>query len=162
MKDLEFRFQPLDGRPNRGVQQTAPEPAANIDIRLVKSTAKTRRPLVARGTTGRPPFDTVDAAPGPALTCVERSACKSFGYNTESQMADDLDAKARLEEAVGRLEGALGGIVERANASGGDIDKLSRRVGDLESELTSLRDERDRLAGELDASRAGQSSMQEA
>lgn len=77
-------------------------------------------------------------------------------------MADDLDAKARLEEAVGRLEGALGGIVERANASGGDIDKLSRRVGDLESELTSLRDERDRLAGELDASRAGQSSMQEA
>jgi chromosome segregation ATPase len=87
---------------------------------------------------------------------------KPFSYKTESKMADDAGAKARLEAAVQRLETALGRIAERGGGGDGDREGLRQELGSLESDLTALRAERDGLADELTRAKAEGAALQTA
>ncbi|MDP6690987.1 MAG: DUF4164 family protein [Alphaproteobacteria bacterium] len=79
-------------------------------------------------------------------------------------MADDAGAKVRLEAAVQRLESALSRVVERgaigAGDEAGDIAGLRQELNGLDSELTAVRSERDRLTQELAEARAEGAALQ--
>ncbi len=79
-------------------------------------------------------------------------------------MADDAGAKVRLEAAVQRLESALSRVVERGGIGAGedaaDISGLRQELNGLDSELTAVRTERDRLAEELAEARAEGAALQ--
>jgi chromosome segregation ATPase len=97
-----------------------------------------------------------------ALPCTGRKLCKSFSNNTESNMADDAGAKARLEAAVQRLETALGRVAGRDSSGAEDIARLRQELGSLDSELAAARAERDSMAEELTRTRAEGASLQAA
>lgn len=104
----------------------------------------------------------VDGVARRALTYAGRNLSKPFLIMTESKMADDAGAKARLEAAVQRLETALGRIAERGGGGDADMAGLRQELGSLESDLTALRAERDGLADALTMAKAEGAALQAA
>ena len=77
-------------------------------------------------------------------------------------MADEGGAKARLEEAVKKLELALGQAAVRSGTGTKDVKRLSREINGLKSDLSNAQAENDRLSQDLAQSKAKIVTLQSA
>ena len=75
-----------------------------------------------------------EAAPGSSATTVERLAGR--GEETLRRLLAELDRRARLNEAKGRVQRVPRSVLERLGiASQDDVDELRRQVARLEERL---------------------------
>ena len=75
-------------------------------------------------------------------------------------MPSDDTATTRLERAIARLEGAIGGAPRARDDASPDQARPERGESGLESEIHSLQADQQRLTGELDTMRDDYAALQ--